>query len=164
MLISGTTSTKAYPLLPNSSVRAVTVLSIASELYFSSISTSINLLKSSALTSAISETISTFLTVYFLPSSTTKVKVKDFSGQFAYCIEDNNLKDYISSLEELDELEKGEFRFSDMDSDSYVYFEKTMYGHMKISGQLGFTFRNNYLMFDMEADQTVITNLIKRLK
>lgn len=93
-----------------------------------------------------------------------RVKVKDFSGQFAYCIEDNNLKDYISSLEELNKLEKGEFRFSDMDSDSYVYFEKTMYGHMKISGQLGFTFRNNYLMFDMEADQTVITNLIKRLK
>ena len=49
LLTSGTTSTKAYPLLPNSSVRAVTVLSIASELYFSSTSTSINLLKSSAL-------------------------------------------------------------------------------------------------------------------
>ena len=33
-----------------------------------------------------------------------QVKVKDFSGQFAYCIEDSNLKDYISSLEELDKL------------------------------------------------------------
>ena len=93
-----------------------------------------------------------------------QVKVKDFSGQFAYCIEDSNLKDYISSLEELDKSEQGEFRFSDMDSDSFIYFEKTKYGHMKISGQLGFTFRNNYLMFEMNADQTVITNLIKRLK
>ena len=93
-----------------------------------------------------------------------QIKVKDFSGQFAYCIEDNNLKDYISSLEELDKLEQGEFRFSDMDSDSFIYFEKTKYGHIKISGQLGMTFRNNYLMFEMDADQTVITNLIKRLK
>ena len=93
-----------------------------------------------------------------------QVNVKDFSGQFAYCIEDSNLKDYISSLEELDKSEQGEFRFSDMDSDSFIYFEKTKFGHMKISGQLGMTFRNNYLMFEMDADQTVITNLIKRLK
>ena len=93
-----------------------------------------------------------------------QVKVKDFSGQFAYCIEDSNLKDYISSLEELDKSEQGEFRFSDMDSDSFICFEKTKLGHMKISGQLGMTFRNNYLTFEMDADQTVITNLIKRLK
>ena len=38
-----------------------------------------------------------------------QVKVNDFSGQFAYCIEDSNLKDYISSLEELDKSEQGEF-------------------------------------------------------
>ena len=93
-----------------------------------------------------------------------QVKVNDFSGQFAYCIEDENLADYVQYLKQLDKSEQGEFRFSDMDSDSFVYFEKTKFGHMKISGQLGFTFRNNYLMFEMNADQTVITNLIKRLK
>ena len=93
-----------------------------------------------------------------------QVKVKDFSGQFAYCIEDDNLKDYISSLIELDSKEQGEFKFSDMDSDSFVCFEKSKYGHMKISGQLGMTFRNNYLVFEMNADRTVITNLIERLK
>lgn len=92
------------------------------------------------------------------------VKVKDFSGQFAYCIEDGVLVDYIQSLEQLDKIEQGELRFSDMDSDSYVYFEKTKLGHMKISGQLGMKFRHNYLMFEMDVDQTVITNLIKRLK
>jgi len=93
-----------------------------------------------------------------------QVKVKDFSGQFVYCIEENNLNDYIQSLEQLDKSEQGEFRFSDMDSDSFIYFEKTKLGHMKISGQLGMKFRNNYLIFEMDADQTVITNLIKRLK
>ena len=66
-----------------------------------------------------------------------QVKVNDFSGQFAYCIEDSNLKDYISSLEELDKSEQGEFRFSDMDSDSFVYFEKTKFGHMKIREHKG---------------------------
>ena len=93
-----------------------------------------------------------------------QVKVKDFSGQFVYCIEENNLNNYIQSLEQLDKSEQGEFRFSDMDSDSFIYFEKTKLGHMKISGQLGIKFRNNYLIFEMDADQTVITNLIKRLK
>ena len=93
-----------------------------------------------------------------------QVKVKDFSGKFAYCIEDDNLADYIQSLEQLDKIEQGEFRFSDMDSDSFIYFEKTKFGHMKISGRLGMTFRNNYLIFEMDADQTVIARLIERLK
>ena len=92
-----------------------------------------------------------------------RVKVKDFSGRFAYCIEENNLKDYVYSLEQLDKSEYGVFNFSDMDSDSFILFEKTNYGQLKISGRLGMTFRNNYLVFEMDADQTVITNLIKRL-
>ena len=93
-----------------------------------------------------------------------QVKVKDFSGQFCYCIEDENLVDYVKHLKQLDESEQGEFKFSDMDSDSFIYFEKSKYGHMKISGQLGMKFRNNYLVFEMDTDQTVIANLIERLK
>ena len=93
-----------------------------------------------------------------------QVKVKDFSGQFCYCIEDENLADYVQYLKQLDESEQGEFKFDDMDSDSFIHFEKTKVGHIKISGQLGMTFRNNYLIFEMDADQTVITNLIERLK
>ena len=93
-----------------------------------------------------------------------QVKVKDFSGQFCYCIEDENLADYVQYLKQLDESEQGEFKFADMDSDSFIHFEKTKVGYIKISGQLGMTFRNNYLIFEMDADQTVITNLIERLK
>ena len=74
------------------------------------------------------------------------------------------MADYTQSLEQLDKIEQGELRFSDMDSDSFVYFEKTKFGHIKISGQLGMKFRNNYFIFEMDAYQTVITNLIKRLK
>lgn len=72
--------------------------------------------------------------------------------------------DYIQSLKQLDKMEQGKFKFSDMDSDSFVYFEKTKFGHMKISGQLGITFQNNYFIFEMDADQTVISNLIERIK
>ena len=93
-----------------------------------------------------------------------QVKVKDFSGQFCYCIEDENLADYVQYLKQLDESEQGEFKFAELDSDSFIHFEKTKVGHIKISGQLGMTFRNNYLIFEMDADQTVITNLIERLK
>ena len=93
-----------------------------------------------------------------------QVKVKDFSGQFCYCIEDENLADYVQYLKQLDESEQGEFKFADMDSDSFIHFEKTKVGHIKISGQLGMTFRKNYLIFEMDVDQTVITNLIERLK
>ena len=93
-----------------------------------------------------------------------QVRVKDFSGKFAFCMEESDLNDYVNSLEELDRAEQGGFRFSDMDSDSFILFEKTKLGHMKISGQLGMAFRNNYLVFEMDADQTVIADLIKRLK
>lgn len=60
-----------------------------------------------------------------------QVKVNDFSGQFGYCIEDENLVDYVQSLKQLDESEQGEFKFADMDLDSFIHFEKTKSGHIK---------------------------------
>lgn len=93
-----------------------------------------------------------------------KVFVKDFSGEFIYCIEDENLKEYISLLQDFDLKECGDFKLSDMDSDSYIIFEKTKYGHMNIKGRIGSTFRKNYLVFEMPADQTVVRSLIERLK
>ena len=91
------------------------------------------------------------------------VKVKDFSGEFTYCIEDENLQKYTALLEIFDLEESGQFKLEDMDSDSHIIFEKTKHGHMNIMGRLGSTFRNNYLVFEMSADQTVIRGLIERL-
>lgn len=92
-----------------------------------------------------------------------KVRYKNFSGQFVYYIEDYNMKEYIESLKCLDNEEVGEFLFSDMDSESYIKFEKIKYGHMIISGLLGSPFQENYLIFKFPADQTIIRNLIHRL-
>ena len=93
-----------------------------------------------------------------------QVKVKDFCGQFTYCIEDCVLREYINDLEKFDCEEQGKFKLADMDSESYIDFEKTKHGHMKISGQLGSNFRKNYLAFEMNADQTMISELIEKLK
>ena len=93
-----------------------------------------------------------------------KIRYKDFSGQFAYCIENFMIEKYIEALSNLDNQESGELIIDDMDSDSYLIFEKHKYGQMEISGRLGCTFRDNYLIFKFPADQTIIRNLIDRLK
>ena len=92
-----------------------------------------------------------------------KIRYKDFNGQFVYYIEDDNITEYIKSLKILNNEESGELLITDMDSDSYIKFEKIKHGHMIISGRLGSTFQENYLMFKFPADQTVISNLIDRL-
>lgn len=92
------------------------------------------------------------------------VKTRGFSGEYEYCIEPENLQSYLRTLEEFDLKEQGEFYFRDMDSDSFVLFQKTQYGHMNIKGQLGSTFQNNYLIFEMEADQTLIQRVIQVLR
>ena len=92
-----------------------------------------------------------------------KIRYKDFSGQFVYYIEDDNITEYMKSLKILNDEEAGELLITDMDSDSYIKLEKIKYGHMIISGRLGSSFQENYLMFKFPADQTVIPNLIDRL-
>ena len=92
-----------------------------------------------------------------------RIRHNDFCGSFVYYIEEPNIIEYVESLKELDENEVGNLRISDMDSDSYIKFEKMRYGHMMISGQLGSSFKENYLFFKFPADQTIITNLINRL-
>lgn len=92
-----------------------------------------------------------------------KIRYKDFNGQFIYYIEDDNITEYIKSLRTLNDEELGELLITDMDSDSYIKLEKIKHGHMIISGRLGSTFQENYLMFKFTADQTVIPNLINRL-
>ena len=74
------------------------------------------------------------------------------------------IEKYIEALSNLDNQESGELIIDDMDSDSYLIFEKHKYGQMEISGRLGCTFRDNYLIFKFPADQTIIRNLIDRLK
>lgn len=93
-----------------------------------------------------------------------EVEMNDFRGKFSYCLEDEIIDKYLLLLKNLDLDDTGTLKMTDMDSDSYIVFNKLKYGHMIISGQLGCTFRKNYLMFEFEADQTIIANLIKRLE
>ncbi len=92
------------------------------------------------------------------------VRTNGFSGEYEYCIEPENLQAYLRSLEEFDLKEQGEFCFRDMDSDSFILFQKNQYGHLQVKGQLGSSFQNTYMIFEMKADQTLIQSVIQCLR
>lgn len=92
-----------------------------------------------------------------------KIRYNEFKGQFVYYIEDDNITEYVKLLKTLNDEVLGELLITDMDSDSYIKLEKIKNGHMIISGRLGSTFQENYLVFKFPADQTLIPNLIDRL-
>ena len=59
----------------------------------------------------------------------------------------------------------GEFRLYDLggDTDCYIDFKMKSLGKLNVSGRLGSTFSSNSLMFEFEADQTLLKPLLRSL-
>ena len=73
--------------------------------------------------------------------------------------------DTIEKMETVRHSLNGAFRICDVgaDTDGYIDFEMNN-GKLLIKGQLGATFSSHSLQFEFEADQTLLTTLLKGIK
>ena len=88
-----------------------------------------------------------------------------FKGRDIITIFDHYLTETVSLIEGVYESLVGEFRLYDLggDTDCYIDFKMRSLGKLNISGRLGATFSSNSLMFEFEADQTLLNPLLKSL-
>lgn len=88
----------------------------------------------------------------------------NFSGKYEYVYAVCNLKTLLGGLEKFIGSNDMEFELSDTDSDSYIKFRKMKYGHLDVIGQLGSKFNELYICFSFEGDNTIIFELVDRIK
>jgi len=89
-----------------------------------------------------------------------KVISGKFSGASSFCISDKSLRDAVSCLGIIYNDLNGTCQIDDYDSSDFVLFEFLKFGHLKISGQVGGCHRDNYLVYQLETDQTVLEGII----
>lgn len=93
---------------------------------------------------------------------TFKIFIKSnlFSGRNIFSLSKENLIQYIKSLEKLLLELDGELKIEDLDSDDFInikFIDKI--GHIKVQGQLGGSFNEQYVIFCFYSDQTFLQNL-----
>ena len=93
-----------------------------------------------------------------------KVTCGEFSGASNFCISESLLKEAISTLSELYNNLKGSYQMNDYDSNDFILFEFLERGKMKITGQVGGSFREQYLNYQFITDQTLLGEIISSLK
>lgn len=92
-----------------------------------------------------------------------KVQSNEFSGISNFCLSKENIKIAVKKLCEMYEKLNGVSEFNDSDSDDFIKFEMEKLGQLSISGQLGGSHNEQYLIFKMISDQTILTKIIKVL-
>ena len=88
-----------------------------------------------------------------------------FKGYEAFTLFDKFYTDTIEKMGTIHHSLNGAFRICDVgaDTDGYIDFEMNN-GKLLIKGQLGATFSSHSLQFEFEADQTLLTTLLKGIK
>lgn len=91
------------------------------------------------------------------------VSTNGYSGICSFCISEENVETYCNKINSMSETLSGEITIKDGEGDSYLkfYFDSPL--KMYVCGQLGDSWNDNMLKFKMQADQTVLYELIKRL-
>ena len=88
-----------------------------------------------------------------------------FKGYETFTLFDKFYTDSIDKMGTIHHSLNGAFRICDFgaDTDGYIDFEMNN-GRLLVKGQLGATFSSHSLQFEFEADQTLLTTLIKGIK
>jgi len=90
------------------------------------------------------------------------VKSYGFTGEYNFCMQKEQMMNTISNLKELYDSLFGSCRLIDADSDSHICIEFEN-KNLKISGQLGGSYEDNFMKFSFLADQTLIKLLMNTL-
>ena len=88
-----------------------------------------------------------------------------FKGYETFTLLDKFYMDTIEKMGTIHHSLNGAFRICDVgaDTDGYIDFEMNN-GKLLVKGQLGATFSSHSLQFEFEADQTLLTTLLKGIK
>ena len=88
-----------------------------------------------------------------------------FKGYETFTLFDKFYTDTIEKMGTIHHSLNGAFRICDVgaDTDGYIDFEMKN-GRLLVKGQLGATFSSHSLQFEFEADQTLLTTLLKEIK
>ncbi|MHB1453779.1 MAG: WapI family immunity protein, partial [Saccharofermentanales bacterium] len=92
-----------------------------------------------------------------------QVKSGSFSGESSFCISAEILKNSIFVLEEIYNLLTGSCTINDYDSDDFITFEMQKNGHMIVRGQVGGSHNSQYLIYELQSDQTLLKVAINEL-
>ena len=95
---------------------------------------------------------------------TIRVVYGHFSGKAGFCISRPDLIEKLTELEGLYNNLVGCCRIDDYDSDDFMAFVMEALGHMTITGQLGGSYNIPCLKYQYYADQTVLAEIISKLK
>ena len=88
-----------------------------------------------------------------------------FKGYETFTLFDKFYMDIIKKMKTVHYSLNGTFRIYDVgaDTDGYIDFEMKN-GRLLVKGQLGATFSSHSLQFEFEADQTLLTTLLKEIQ
>ena len=94
--------------------------------------------------------------------STFEISVQsgDFSGKSHVCLSGASIHQAIYALSTMDANLKGTCKLQDCDSDDYLQFSFLKLGQLQITGQLGGSINPQYLVFQMQADQTLLREIL----
>lgn len=85
-------------------------------------------------------------------------------GSYDFCFNNITISNFIDSLTKMYNTFKGSAFIQDSDSNSFLKFEfLDRVGHIKLNGQLGGNYTENYVVFSMYLDQTIIPLIIEKL-
>ena len=86
----------------------------------------------------------------------------NFKGCDTFTMFDRFYSDMLSEAERIYDSLNGSFRISDVGADTDGYIDFVMKsGHLTVKGQLGASFSSHSLMFEFDADQTLVKNMIQ---
>lgn len=87
----------------------------------------------------------------------------DFSGVSTFCISRAALCSAISSLQGAYDTLSGGCRIADYDSDDYLNIQCFQYGQIRINGQLGGSYNDQFMKYAFQTDQTELRVILAEL-
>lgn len=104
-----------------------------------------------------------FVTKYLVEINFTfdlSVKSGSFSGTSHFCVRKNEIEAFSEALMNIHALIWGSARLDDNDSDSFIKLEMQDTGHLRVSGQVGGSHKDQFMKFSFLTDQTCIPQFV----
>lgn len=108
-----------------------------------------------------------FATRYLMQTNFTfdlTAKSGGFSGTSHFCVRTDEIETFCNALMKMYSSFSGSARLNDNDSDGYVRFEMQESGQVNVSGQVGGSHQDHFVMFAFLTDQTCIPRFISDFK